>query len=187
VNLRFFCIGQGGDRAFARMPTHAMRLHEWGTRDIGWVYVWATRHPRYGLGFMYGPPAPHIISKSMTYISWTTYRCPSCRAQLDRHAGGNFGIRLGPEFAKCKCGQVLSTRCREWINLNKTERRKYLLPGYDALVVSLFLIFSLIIRMPIDLHIWIALSIIGLYALVPLSKLLAIRDSQKRCQERSQG
>ena len=22
-------------------------------------YVWATRHPRYGLDFMYGPPAPY--------------------------------------------------------------------------------------------------------------------------------
>jgi hypothetical protein len=37
---------------FARMPTHAMRLHEWGTRGIGAI-------------FMYGPPAalrecPHL-------------------------------------------------------------------------------------------------------------------------------
>ncbi len=24
-------------RAFARRPTHAMRLHEWGTRPLGWA------------------------------------------------------------------------------------------------------------------------------------------------------
>jgi hypothetical protein len=25
------------DRASARWPTHAMKLHEWGTRGIGWI------------------------------------------------------------------------------------------------------------------------------------------------------
>jgi hypothetical protein len=41
-------IGWGGKavRAFARMPTHAVRLHEWGTQGFGWFYVWATRPVR---------------------------------------------------------------------------------------------------------------------------------------------
>jgi hypothetical protein len=36
---------ESGSR-FARWPTHAMRLHEWGTRVYGppaTIYVWATR------------------------------------------------------------------------------------------------------------------------------------------------
>jgi hypothetical protein len=44
-------VGHGGILAgvwesgssFARMTTHAMRPHEWGTRGMGWIYVWATR------------------------------------------------------------------------------------------------------------------------------------------------
>jgi hypothetical protein len=37
--LRTCCQGS----SFARMPTHAMKLHEWGTRGMA--------------GVMYGPPA----------------------------------------------------------------------------------------------------------------------------------
>lgn len=126
--------------------------------------------------------ARHIISKPMTYISWTTYACPSCKTRVDVHAGANVGICLGPEIAKCKCGQVLSTHCREWVNLNKAERRNYLLPIIDVVIVTIFLVLSLILNVPSNAHLWMILSILGLYALVPISKLSAIRDSRRRCR-----
>ncbi len=34
------------------MPTHAMKLHEWGTRLVSQVYVWATRHDDEGVEFV---------------------------------------------------------------------------------------------------------------------------------------
>jgi len=55
-------IGWGGKavRAFARMPTHAVRLHEWASKVlVGFVYgpPAPSAHPRLWFGFMYGPPA----------------------------------------------------------------------------------------------------------------------------------
>ena len=35
-------LGQEDGSLFARMPTHAMRPHEWGTRFCGATQMWAT-------------------------------------------------------------------------------------------------------------------------------------------------
>jgi len=51
--------GKAG-RAFARMPTHAVRLHEWGTQG-------------YGLNFMCGPPAMNGAPKVVGWFHvWGT-------------------------------------------------------------------------------------------------------------------
>jgi hypothetical protein len=53
ISVAFMCdrkistVEEDGSR-FARMPTHAMKLHEWGTQGIDGFYVWATRKSRLG-------------------------------------------------------------------------------------------------------------------------------------------
>jgi hypothetical protein len=38
-NVESSIVWERGVRAFTRMPTHAVRLHEWGTRGMGVGYV----------------------------------------------------------------------------------------------------------------------------------------------------
>ena len=40
--VKWIYVGREG-LSFARMPTHAMRLHEWGTQGLIRFHVWATR------------------------------------------------------------------------------------------------------------------------------------------------
>src|SRR5271168_4183690 len=42
-SVGFYRLRRESGSRVARMPTHAMRLHEWGTQGIGEFNVWATR------------------------------------------------------------------------------------------------------------------------------------------------
>jgi hypothetical protein len=52
--IGFYGLGGKADRAFARWPTHAMRLHEWGTRGMGWILCMG--HPPPGGSKLGHPP-----------------------------------------------------------------------------------------------------------------------------------
>jgi hypothetical protein len=55
----FYRWGRKTVRASARMPTHAVRLHEWGTRGMGWVLCMG--HP---------PLVVHWVSRSVATYEW---------------------------------------------------------------------------------------------------------------------
>jgi hypothetical protein len=116
----------------------------------------------------------------MANISWSTYRCPQCKRVLDKHLGTAVGIRLGPELITCPCGNIASSGTREWSSLSEREKRDYLLPTFDVVLVCIGIAFVLYASHFTVVGLLISLGIATIYALVPLSKLKAVRDSKKR-------
>jgi hypothetical protein len=119
----------------------------------------------------------------MANISWTTYRCPQCKRVLDKHLGTAVGMRLGPELIKCPCGNIVSSGTREWPSLSEREKRDYLLPMFDVVLVCVGIAFLLYASHFTVVGLLISLGMAAIYALVPLSKLKAVRDSKKRTKQ----
>jgi hypothetical protein len=124
------------------------------------------------------------IAHLMANISWTTYRCPQCKRVLDKHLGTSVGMRLGPEVIICPCGEIISSGTHEWASLNERDKRRYLLPTPDFVIVLIGILFAVYVSHFTILGVWIALGIVAIYALLPLNKLKAVRESKKRTDVR---
>jgi hypothetical protein len=94
--------------------------------------------------------------------------------------GTSVGMRLGPKFITCPCGEVVSSGTYEWASLSDEEKRKYLLPTKDVVIVLSGIVLALYVSHFTLLGLWLALGILAIYALVPLSKCMAVRDSKRR-------
>jgi hypothetical protein len=74
----------------ARMPTHAMKPHEWGTPSAIGFHVWATRHPSVIGAF-------HV---------WTTRRIPSLAFMDDLER-----IPVGVEYISGIVARIVFQSC----------------------------------------------------------------------------
>jgi len=121
----------------------------------------------------------------MTYISWTDNKCPRCKTLIDRHLGGRdaVGLRIGVPYVTCrKCQLRMSTGSKEWSDFTHQERRNYLFPTVDKIIVLAGVAITLLAgSFQLGSFIFILIGLL-VYSVVPLSKLLAIRSSEKRAR-----
>jgi hypothetical protein len=86
-------------------------------------------------------------------------------------------------MAKCTCGQLVNTGQKEWNCLTLAERRAYLLPTGDIVMMSFFLAFTMYLAYEmssVKFGTITLLALLGLYALVLFSKWVCIRKSLQR-------
>ena len=99
----------------------------------------------------------------MAEISWTTYRCPDCKREVGRRPGRDIGTRLGRETVQCKCGLRIATGQQKWYSLTPIERRSYLFPRQDVVVMGIFLLMAGYVTFTDLRGLWIFLGLAVMY------------------------